>query len=154
MTDRETRYHRLQYYELLKVHGIEATITPIKRDNHEEAYNFYSDVDDPVTSYNESFNTWVAYNERPNIKTLKALGWYIETDQYPILITLPVAYMDVDGVMKEFAPVVDDKISITVNPIDNNSSTRDFLITDFQGQGFPNVIYHVCKVVPYRVDSK
>lgn len=152
LTEKETLYHRRQMYDNMRTHGIVATIESIG-DEYEETYDFYNDIADEHTSFDNTISTYLTYEEVPSIKTLRSLGWYIETEDFPVIAYIPVLYMKRDGTPASFRPAVDDKVILTANPIDSNSSERKFLIKDFKGNGFPNTIYYTCKLVPYRVDQ-
>ena len=82
---------------------------------------------------------------------MRSLGWYIETEDFPVIAYIPVLYVKRDGTLASFRPAVDDKVKLVSNPIDPNSSERVFLIKDFKGNGFPNTIYYTVKLVPMRV---
>lgn len=148
----ETLYHRKQMYENMKVHGIPAQIESIGN-RYTETYDFYADIIDDEDSFDTKISTYLTYEEVPSIKTLKSLGWYIETEDFPVIAYIPVLYMKKDGNPASFKPAVDDKVLLIANPIDNNSRSRKFLIKDFKGNGFPNTIYYTVKLVPYRVDK-
>lgn len=150
MSERETLYHRKQMYENMKVHGIAARIESIG-DKFFEAYDFYNDIEDPETSFDESIETWLTYEEVPSVKTLKSLGWYLETEEFPIIAYIPVMYLKRDGRVANFSPKVDDKVILISNVVDDAPSEETFLIKDFKGNGFPNTIYYTVKLVPYRV---
>lgn len=150
MSERETLYHRKQMYENMKVHGIKAQIDSIK-DNYDDTYDFYNDIIHEDDSFDDKINTWITYEEVPSIKTLRSLGWYIETEDFPVIAYIPVLYVKRDGTLASFRPAVDDKVTLVANPIDPNSSERVFLIKDFKGNGFPNTIYYTVKLVPMRV---
>lgn len=150
MSERETLYHRKQMYENMKVHGIKAQIDSIK-DTYEDTYDFYNDIIHEENSFDDKINTWITYEEVPSIKTLRSLGWYIETEDFPVIAYVPVLYVKRDGTLASFHPSVDDKVTLVANPIDPNSSERVFLIKDFKGNGFPNTIYYTVKLVPMRV---
>lgn len=152
MTEKETLYHRKQMYENMKVHGIPAQIESIGR-TYETTYDFYNDIESSETSFEQQIDTWLTYEEVPSIKTLRSLGWYIETEDFPVIAYIPVMYIKRNGEIASFHPAVDDKVTLTANPIDSNSSVRQFLIKDFKGNGFPNTIYYTVKLVPYRVDN-
>ena len=152
MTSQETLYHRKQMFENMRVHGIKATITSIG-DDYEETYDFYGDITASKLSDNEQVETWLTYEEVPSIKTLRSLGWYVETEDFPVIAYIPVMYYGRDKRIASFRPCVDDKVTLVANPIDDNASTREFLIKDFKGNGFPNTIYYTCKLVPYRVSE-
>lgn len=146
---KELSYHRNNFYENLKVHGIPCKIYSI-HDIHSEAYDFYHDIVDESTSFDNSINSYITYEEVPTIKTLKSLGWYVESEALPIVAYIPVIYEDRDGVTATFSPSIDDKIVLRSNPFDTNTSERAFLLKDFKGNGFPSAIYYTCKLVPYR----
>lgn len=152
ISDKETLYHRKQMYENMKVHGIKAQIESIG-DTYDQAYDFYNDIVSSTESFDNKINTWLTYDEVPSIKTLRSLGWYVETEDFPVVAYIPVMYLKRDGEVASFRPAVDDKVSLIANPIDSNSSTREFLIKDFKGNGFPNTIYYTVKMVPYRTDK-
>jgi len=149
LTSRETLYHRKQFYENMIVHGISCRIYSLKR-NDEEAYDFYNDIRDEELSYDDNFiESRINYEELPTIKTLKSLGWYIDGENFPAIGYIPVVYMDKDGQLTVYTPQKDDKIVVVANPVDDNSSVRSFLLKDFVGNGFPNVIYYTCNMVPF-----
>lgn len=150
ISERETLYHRKQMYENMKVHGIRAQIESIG-DTYDDTYDFYNDIIHEETSFDNKIDTWITYEEVPSIKTLRSLGWYIETEDFPVIAYIPVLYVKRDGSLASFRPAVDDKVTLIANPIDKNSSERSFLIKDFKGNGFPNTIYYTVKMVPYRV---
>lgn len=150
MSKKETLYHRKQMYENMRVHGIAAKIESIG-DTYSETYDFYGDIADEVESFDTQIDTYLTYDEVPSIKTLRSLGWYIETEDFPVIGYIPVYYSTRDGKPASFRPAVDDKVILVANPLDDNSSVREFLIKDFKGNGFPNTIYYTVKLVPYRV---
>lgn len=152
LSEKETLYHRKQMYENMKVHGIAAQIESIGN-NYEETYDFYNDIEDEERSFDDKIDTYITYEEVPSITTLRSLGWYIETENFPVVAYIPVLYAKRDGTPASFLPAVDDKVILISNPIDDNRSTREFLIKDFKGNGFPNTIYYTVKLVPYRVDN-
>ena len=152
ISEKETLYHRKQMYENMKVHGIKAQIDSIGN-TYDQTYDFYNDIISSEESFDDKIETWLTYDEVPSIKTLRSLGWYIETESFPIIAYIPVMYLKRDGEVASFKPAVDDKVTLIANPIDNNSSTREFLIKDFKGNGFPNTIYYTVKMVPYREDK-
>lgn len=152
ISEKETLYHRKQMYENMKVHGIKAQIDSIGN-TYDQTYDFYNDIISSEESFDDKIETWLTYDEVPSIKTLRSLGWYIETESFPIIAYIPVMYLKRDGEVASFKPAVDDKVTLIANPIDDNSSTREFLIKDFKGNGFPNTIYYTVKMVPYRKDK-
>lgn len=149
MSEKETLYHRKQMYENMKVHGISARIESIG-DDYDTTYDFYNDIIDSKESFDDAVDTWITYDEVPSIKTLRSLGWYVETEEFPVIAFIPVLYVKKNGTLASFHPKVDDKVILVANPIDDNSSTREFLLKEFRGNGFPNTIYYTCKLVPYR----
>lgn len=151
MSEKEVLYQRRQMFENMRVHGIKAHIDSIG-DDYSSTYDFYNDIVDEKESFDNGVDTWITYEEVPSIKTLRSLGWYVETEEFPVIAYIPVMYLKKSGAVASFRPAVDDKVTVTSNPIDGNHSTREFLIKDFKGQGFPNVIYYIIKLVPYRVD--
>ena len=153
MSEKETLYQRMQMYENMRVHGISAKIVSIG-DKYEESYDFYNDIIDKEESYDDSIDTYLTYEEVPSISTLRSLGWYIETENFPVIAYIPVLYLTKEGTPSTFRPALDDRVILVANPIDDNSSTREFLIKDFKGNGFPNTIYYTVKLVPDRVDKR
>lgn len=149
LTKKETLYHRKQMYENMRVHGIAAQIESIGN-KYEDTYDFYNDIVDSEKSFDERIDTWLTYEEVPSIKTLRSLGWYVETEDFPVIAYIPVMYLKRDGHPASFHPAVDDKVILVSNPLDASSSTREFLIKDFKGNGFPNTIYYTVKLVPFR----
>jgi len=152
ISKKEVLYHRKQMYENMKVHGISAVIDSIK-DSYLDTYDFYNDIVGEETSFDRTINTFITYEEVPSIRTLKSLGWYVETEEFPVVAYIPVLYIRESGKPADFRPAVDDKVTLVSNPIDDNSSTRSFLIKDFKGNGFPNTIYYTVKLVPFRADN-
>ena len=150
MSEKETLYQRRQMFDNMKTHGIKATIYSIQ-DKYIDAYDFYNDIINKDMSYDDKIETYLTYEEVPQIKTLKSLGWYVETQEFPVIAYIPVLYMTQEGEPAAFKPKVDDLVTLVANPIDgDDASTREFLIKDFKGNGFPNVIYYTVKMVPYR----
>lgn len=149
ITNRELLYHRKNFYDNLRIHGTPCRIYSINNE-YQAAYDFYSDIKDDNTSFDDSIESYLTYEEVPTIKTLKSLGWYVEGEELPVIGYVPVHYEDKNGDPATFSPSVDDKVEVRVNPYDKNSSVRQFLIKDFKGQGFPSVIYYTCKLVPFR----
>ena len=152
MSKKETLYHRKQMYENMRVHGISAQIESIG-DKYEETYDFYTDIIDSKGSFDHLIDTWLTYQEVPSIGTLRSLGWYHESEEFPVIAYIPVLYLKKDGTPASFKPAVDDKVILIANPIDDNRSKREFLIKDFKGNGFPNTIYYTVKLVPYRTNE-
>lgn len=150
ITVKELLYHRKNFYETQKVHGIPCVIKSIG-DNKEDTHDFYGDVNDETT-YNKQISSFLTYDGAPTIRTLKSLGMYVEKEDPPVLAFIPVFYLDENELPAEFLPKVDDIVEIIVNPIDTQRSTRKYLIKSFEGKGFPSVIYYVCKIVPHRID--
>ena len=148
ITEKEVLYQRKQMNDNMRIQGIPAKIESIS-DRYDEAYDFYSDVTSDE-SFDDSIHTWLTYEEVPTIKTLRSLGWYVEDEEFPVIAYIPVLYLGRDGKVSSFKPSVDDRVSLISNPIDENSSERKFLIKDFKGNGFPNIIYYTCKLVPFR----
>lgn len=148
LTEKETLYHRKNFYETMKVHGIKCKVYSIA-DKHEDAYDFYNDIQETESSYDDFIYTNITYEEHPQIKTLKSLGWYSDKDQVSPIAYIPVLYKDSSGTLAEFTPSIDDKIVIESNVFGPNPSTNEFLIKDFLSNGFPNTIYYTCKLVPY-----
>lgn len=149
ISEKETLYHRKQMYENMRVHGIHAEIESIGN-NYDDTYDFYNDIQHEEESFDERIETYLTYEEVPSIKTLRSLGWYIETEDFPVIAYIPVLYLKRDNTPASFRPAVDDKVILEANPIDENKSIREFLIKDFKGNGFPNTIYYTVKLVPYR----
>lgn len=150
ITAKELLYHRQNFYETQRVHGIPCIIRSIGA-NKEDTHDFYGDVND-TTTYQDEIATYMTYDEAPTIRTLKSLGMFVDKDDPPILGFIPVYYQDAEGNPATFLPKVDDLIEINVSTIDHNPSTRKYLIKYFEGKGFPNVIYYVCNIVPHRID--
>lgn len=150
---KELYYQRRNFAETLRYHGAPCKIYSIA-DTHDDAYDFYHDIKDDKISFDDVINTYVTYEELPAIKTLKSLGWYVDDEEFPAVAYIPVLYQDKYGKYANFKPNIDDKIEITVNPYDENPSTRHFLLKDFKGFGFPSVIYYTCKLVPYRREGE
>lgn len=148
----ELFYHRQNFYETMRVHGIPCRIHSIN-DTHESAYDFYNDIKDEELSFDDFIDTYMTYETLPTIKTLKSLGWYVENDNLPAVGYIPVLYKDKKERFAEFSPNLDDKVILTSNPYDKNSSERAFLIKEFIGNGFPSVVYYTCKLVPCRKDD-
>lgn len=152
ISEKETLYQRKQMFDNMKIHGIKAQIESIG-DSYNDTYDFYNDIEDPSASFDARIDTWLTYDEVPTIKTLRSLGWFVETEEFPVIAFIPVMYLKRDGSVASFKPAVDDKVILVANPIDDNSSEREFLIKDFKGNGFPNTIYYTVKMVPYRKNN-
>lgn len=152
-TDREAEYQRAQFDETLKLHGINAYICPVKRTRGDDVYDFYNDIKSERMSFDKPIKVNLVFQEVPQMRTLKSLGWYIDDDNLPYLAYLPVRYISEYGQKELLTPTVDDKVVIIENTVDGNRSYREYLIKDFRSQGFPNTIYHVCKLVPHRSDT-
>lgn len=152
ISEKELMYHRKNFYETMKVHGIPCRISSISSSS--VAYDFYQDIESTENSYKDAIDTLITYEELPTIKTLKSLGWYIEDAEFPAIAYIPVYYKDKFGKDASFSPSIDDRIDVIVNPYDRTSirSERSFLLKDFKGNGFPSTIYYTCKMVPYRED--
>lgn len=148
----EMNYQRKQFYETMMNHGTPCKIFSIS-DYHEDAYDFYNDLEDRRDSFDECIETFMTFEELPTIKTLKSLGWYIDGDRLPAIAYIPVMYMDKKCKVANFLPSVDDKVVFRSNPYDDNSSVREFLLKDFVGNGWPSVIYYTAKLVPLYSDT-
>ena len=110
ISEKETLYHRKQMYENMKVHGIKAQIDSIGN-TYDQTYDFYNDIISSEESFDDKIETWLTYEEVPSIKTLRSLGWYIETESFPIIAYIPVMYLKRDGEIASFKPAVDDKVT-------------------------------------------
>jgi hypothetical protein len=152
-TNQEAEYQRKQFDETLMVHGIDAYICPVKRTGGDEVYDFYNDIQSDRLSFGKPIKVKIVFQEVPQMRTLKALGWFVNDENLPYLAYLPVKYISEYGQKELLTPIVDDKIAIIENTVDGNRSVREYLIKDFKSQGFPNTIYHVCKLVPYRSNT-
>lgn len=142
----EVDYLRKNFMETLKLYGVQAKYHPITSST-ETAYDLYDDVQVESTgTYGEPLDVFVTFEEVPNIKTLKALGWYIKSDEnLPMLAHVPLTYEGSPVKVKK-----DDIIEIVGN---DYVKSRKFLIKDFRGHGFPNVVYWVCKLVNLDVNK-
>jgi hypothetical protein len=145
----EAIYLRDQFDETLRLYGIDATLIPIRRDTStDNVYDMYDDIKTTEsTTYGEPVNIQMVFEEQPTVKALKSLGWYDEGETLPFLGLVPIKYEGID-----IMPVKDDVIEIQANPIDN-FPPKKLLMKDFASRGsFPNVVYWVVKLVPYRED--
>jgi hypothetical protein len=139
-------YHRKNFMESLKLYGVDSTYKSITS-NQSESYDLYDDIEvSKNATYSDGIPVKVTFEEVPTVKTLKNLGWYTKGDEnIPILAHVPVKY---EGT--EFSPKKDDMLVIAAD----GYPSKKFLIKDFRGQGFPNVIYWVCKLVKLDVDRE
>lgn len=146
---KETDYMRRQFQETLDTHGIHARIYPIGKD-HNKSYDFYNDIVN-TESFGDAIDIKITYETVPSIKTLQNLGWYVKDEALPYLAYIPTTYVDTkDKETKTLTPTVDDLIELFPNPMDKVMLSRKYLIKDFVSQGYPNTIYYLCKLVPYR----
>lgn len=151
--NKEVDYMRQQFQETLKVHGIPSKLYPVNRDGGDTVYDFYNDIKEtPNVVYGNPINIKIVFQEVPQINTLRNLGWYIKDEDLPYLAYIPTEYLDNYGDRVLITPIVDDKIELTDNPIDDTRSTREYLIKDFKSQGYPNTIYYICKLVPNYIN--
>lgn len=152
ISQRELFYHRKNFYDTMRDHGIPCKVYSICK-CQTVAYDLYNDIDSKRDSYDSHIETRITYEEFPTIKTLKSLGWYVDSESSPAIGYIPVLYQDKYGEFANFEPSIDDRIEVRVNPHDRNSSVRSFLIKDFVGNGFPSVVYYTVKLVPYWEDE-
>ena len=153
ITKKEVDYHRLQTYELMRVHGIPCTIHPISGDlgAENDSYDIYGDVREESTkSRDTEIQTWMTFTEYPTIRTLRSLGWYVEDGESLSVASIPVHYFERKELPSVYQPSIDDLVELVANPEDPNPSVRKFLLRDFKGNGFPHTIYYTCKLVPMR----
>lgn len=151
----ELTYQRQQFYESQALNGVLCTVHTIGG-THEETHDFYGDVSDEITSYSSKFTTYITFDTHPTIKTLKSLGWYIDNNTLPILAYIPVIYGD-DQNRKQYTPQIDDRIILPADRTLYQDVVRDeesFLIKKLVGQGYPDVVYYVANLVPYRRDAQ
>lgn len=156
-SDKEVRYHRQQFQEALKVHGITVKYYPILRENTQDSYDFYSDYTEHELAYQDPINIRILFQNFPNPKTLRSLGWYIEDEELPYMAYIPTEYLaegqDKEGnpITKSLIPIVDDKIILIENTTDyqDTRSERAYIVKSLRSQGYPNTIYHLAKLVPY-----
>lgn len=147
--DQEVLYQRKQFQETLKVFGILAKYYPVNRDEGSNVYDFYNDMKDNELSFSKPILIRIVFEEVPQIRTLKSLGWYIDDESLPYLAYIPTEYLDYDT-NKPLIPQVDDKIELLDNTVINIRSKRIYQIKDMRSLGYPNTIYHIAKLAPYR----
>lgn len=150
--DKEVEYMRDQFQETLRVHGIPSKLYPVNREGGDTVYDFYNDIKSENTTYKDPINIKIVFQEVPQINTLRNLGWYVKDESLPHLAYVPTEYIDKYGEKSLVTPIVDDKIELADNPIDDMRSTREYLIKDFKSQGYPNTIYYICKLVPNYIN--
>ena len=155
MSALELAYQRQQFYESQSLNGVLCTVYTIGG-THEETHDFYGDVSDDIISYSNKFSTYITFDTHPTIKTLKSLGWYIDNTTLPILAYIPVIYGDALS-HNQYTPQIDDRITLPSNCNLYHDVIRDeesFLIKKMVGQGYPDVVYYVANLVPYRRDAQ
>lgn len=150
--NKEVEYQRANFQETLKVHGILSKLYPINREGGDNTYDFYNDIKNENNTYGDPITIKIVFEEVPQINTLRNLGWYVKDESLPHLAYVPVDYIDSYGERILVTPIVDDKIELTDNPIDDSRSKREYLIKDFKSQGYPNTIYYICKLVPNYIN--
>ena len=149
---KEVKYQRTAMYEAMRVQGNPARVYSLHSDNS-VAYDMYDDIVDKEKSYAGHVDTWITFEEDPHMKTLKSLGWYIDSEEMPIVAYMPYLYADRQGRYSSYLPQIDDRVELDANPYDGDRSCkRCFLIKEFKGNGFPSTIYYTIKLVPYRED--
>jgi len=151
----ELAYQRQQFYESQSLNGVLCMVHTIGG-THEETHDFYGDVSDEITSYSNKFATYITFDTHPTIKTLKSLGWYIDNTTLPVLAYIPVIYGDALN-RKQYTPQIDDRIVLPADCNLYHDIIRDeesFLIKKMVGQGYPDVVYYVANLVPYRRDAR
>ena len=89
----------------------------------------------------------VIFDDAPKVKVLKNLGWYIEDDERPELVYLP---MYKDWMTKELLDVKEN--SIIRLYYFGGISTADFRVTDKKMDSVYGV-YWVCKLAPERMND-
>lgn len=155
MSALELAYQRQQFYESQALNGVLCMVHTIGG-THEETHDFYGDVSDDITSYSNKFATYITFDTHPTIKTLKSLGWYIDNTTLPVLAYIPVIYGDALN-RKQYTPQIDDRIVLPADCNLYHDVIRDeesFLIKKMVGQGYPDVVYYVANLVPYRRDAQ
>lgn len=155
MSALELAYQRQQFYESQSLNGVLCTVYTIGG-THEETHDFYGDVSDDIISYSNKFSTYITFDTHPTIETLKSLGWYIDNTTLPVLAYIPVIYGDALS-RNQYTPQIDDRIVLPSNCNLYHDVIRDeesFLIKKMVGQGYPDVVYYVANLVPYRRDAQ
>lgn len=142
LNTQEVKYQRDMFMETLNLYGVPAKYYPIIDDNN-QAYDMYDDIPTDV-AFSEYIEVPITFDEVPQVKTLKSLGWYNPSEILPVIANLPIEYND-----QGIRPKLDDKLVIE-SP---GFPSKKFLIKDFMGRGFPDVIYWVCKLVPLRGET-
>lgn len=84
LLNKDAKLHRKYFEELLRLQGILIKIkTPT---NSSKTYTTNGEL---VANYNDWFDTGCIFNDHPDQKTMKKLGWYTEGDTESSLISLP-----------------------------------------------------------------
>ena len=80
----DIKLHRSWFEEMLKLHGIQVKVKAPR-----EANKHYTLNGELETNYNDWFDTGCIFDEYPNQKTMRKLGWFTEGDEDSSLIHLP-----------------------------------------------------------------
>ena len=81
--ENDIKLHRKYFAEMVKLWGVLVDYYAPKKNNHRTIYG------EVVSSYYEPMRIGVLFNQHPDQKTMKKLGWDNQTDTEAILITVP-----------------------------------------------------------------
>lgn len=131
----EVNLKRSMALEYFNMHGIDSQFYAISV----EQSNLY---DDDNHIYEEPVNIPVIFQQFPDIRTLKKLGWFVgDTEDLPILMYIP--FYDLEG--NEIA--VKDNVKISL-PIEVPSlDTKTFKVKKIASKSF-SALYWVVNIVP------
>lgn len=149
-TSKEIKYQRKQFQETLDVQGVQVRLYPIKRVEGEDVYDFYNDVREQDLSYDDPIDIRILFEEVPQMRTLKSLGWFIDDNHLPYIAYIPTEYLDMESKEHILVPAVDDKIMLLDSTVEGIRSVRSYRIKDMRSMGYPDTIYHVAKLAPVR----
>lgn len=116
--------------------------------------DFYRCNSDNSDFYNDSNCTWeepvklpVIFDDAPKVKTLKALGWFTEDDERPMLLFLP---MYKDWVTKTLLDVRENSL-VRIHYF-GQDKPAEFRITEKKMDSIYGV-HWACKISPERLDE-
>ena len=116
--------------------------------------DFFRCISDVSDFYNDSNCKWeepvklpVIFDDHPKVKTLKALGWFTEDDERPMLLYLP---MYKDWITKELLDVRENSL-VRIHYFGQNIPA-EFRITEKKMDSVYGV-HWACKLSPERLDE-
>lgn len=136
----ETLMKRNMALEYFKLHGIDADFYAISIEQN----NLYGDDEH---AYDEPKTIPVIFQQFPDIRTLKKLGWYTgDTEALPIIMYIP--FYDKDGEEVKVRDNAKLRLSVEVPSVDTNT----FKIKKVAGKSF-STMYWVVNVTPVHLSE-